>query len=85
MRRRPSSALRFFEEFNYQTLGLSCQLRGDVCRMNGVESTPQGYIIVKGSGVPSITVMGYNHSVGWSDLLARVQRITAGNVKPVIR
>lgn len=79
------SVLRFFEEFNYQTLGLSCQLRGDVCRMNGVETTPQGYIIVKGSGVPSITVMGYNHSVGWSDLLARVQRITAGNVKPVIR
>ena len=41
-------------------------------------------MIVKGSGVPSITVMGYNHSVSWGDFLERIKRITAGNVKPVI-
>ena len=78
------SVLRFFKEFNYEKIGLSCRLRGDVCRMDGVESMPQGYVIVKGSGVPSITVMGYNHSVSWGDFLERIKRITAGNVKPVI-
>jgi hypothetical protein len=73
------SFLRFLKQFNYEKIGLSCQLNNDTCEMNGVESTPQGYIIVKGSGIPAITVMGYNHSVEWSDLLARVKRITADN------
>lgn len=79
------SFLRFFKEFNYAKLGLSCQLRNDTCEMEGIESTPQGYIIVKGSGVPAITVLGYNRNVGWAELLARIQRITDGNAKPVIK
>jgi hypothetical protein len=79
------SFLRFLKEFNYEKIGLTCKLRNDTCEMGGVESTAQGYIIVKGSGVPSITVMGYNHSVSWGDLLERIARITAGNVTPVIK
>jgi hypothetical protein len=78
------SFLRFLKEFNYEKLGLSCQLRGEVCHMDGVETTAQGYIIVKGSGIPSMTVMGYNHTVSWSELLARIQRVIAGN-GPVIQ
>ncbi|HEY8119300.1 MAG TPA: hypothetical protein VIE91_08690 [Methylophilaceae bacterium] len=78
------SFLRFFKEFNYDKLGLSCRLRNDICQMDGVESTSQGYIIVKGSGIPSITVMGYNHSVSWGELLSRIKRITDSNTKPVI-
>ena len=79
------SFLRFFKEFNYEKIGLNCRLRNDVCQMSGVQSTPEGYIIVKGSGVPAITVMGYNHSVSWGELLSRIQRVTAGNTKPVIQ
>lgn len=79
------SVLRFFEEFNYATLGLSCQLRDDVCKMAGVESTAHGYIIVKGSGIPAITVMGYNQTVGWADLLSRIKRVIEGNTKAVIK
>ncbi len=79
------SFLRFFKEFNYEKIGLTCKLRNDKCEMGGIESTPQGYIIVKGSGVPSITVMGYNHDVSWGELLARIKRITSGNSKPVIK
>ena len=52
--------------------------------MDGVEKSAQGYVIVKGSGIPAITVLGYNRSVSWNELLERVQRITAGN-KPVIK
>lgn len=79
------SVLRFFEQFNYEKLGLSCTLRNDICSMNGVESTAQGYVIVKGSGIPAITVLGYNHTVGWGDLLARIQRVIDGNTKAVVK
>lgn len=78
------SFLRFFKQFNYKNMGLSCSLRNDICHMNGIEATPQGYVIVKGSGIPSITVMGYNQAVAWSDLLARIKRVTDGNTKAVV-
>ncbi len=78
------SFLRFFKQFNYGKMGLSCKLRNDVCEMGGIESTPHGYVIVKGSGIPAITVMGYNETVGWSELLARIKRVTAGNSKAVV-
>jgi hypothetical protein len=79
------SFLRFFDEFGYSDLGLSCKLRGDVCEMGGVTSTQQGYVIVKGSGVPAITVLGYNERVSWNELLERLERITGGNTEAVIR
>jgi hypothetical protein len=79
------SFLRFFEQFNYGKMGLSCRLRNDICEMGGVESTPQGYIIVKGSGIPAITVMGYNKTVGWSELLSRIKRVTDGNTKVIVQ
>lgn len=79
------SFLRFFEQFNYGKMGLSCSLRNDICQMGGVESTPHGYVIVKGSGIPAITVMGYNQTVGWSELLARIKRVTDGNSRAIIK
>ena len=79
------SFLRFFDEFNYSDIGLSCKLRGDVCEMGGVSSTPQGYVIVKGSGIPAITVLGYNRIVGWNELLDRLKRVTSGNTKAIVR
>jgi len=79
------SFLRFFDEFNYSRIGLSCKLRNDVCEMGGVESTPQGYVIVKGSGIPAITVLGYNRMVGWNELLERIKRVTSGNTKAIVR
>ena len=79
------SFLRFFEQFGYSKIGWSCELRNEVCRMGGVESAPQGYIIVKGGGIPAITVMGYNRNVNWRELVDRLQRITQGNVKPIIQ
>lgn len=79
------SFLRFFEQFNYGKMGLSCRLRNDICVMGGIESTPHGYVIVKGSGIPAITVMGYNETVGWSELLARIKRVTDGNSKAIVK
>ena len=72
--------LRFFETFGYSRLGWSCRLDHDVCHMGGVEDAPQGYVIVKGGGIPAISVLGYNRNVSWRELLARLKRVTEGNV-----
>jgi hypothetical protein len=79
------SFLRFLEQFNYDKMGLSCKLRNGICQMDGVASTPGGYVIVKGSGIPSVNVLGYNQQVSWEVLLERVQAIIAGNSKAVIK
>ncbi len=76
--------LRFFKEFGYEKIGLSCQLRGDICKMGGVEPTPTGFVIVKGKGAPSVNVNGYTQYVSWKDILARMQRITDSNTKIVV-
>ena len=76
--------LRFFKEFNYDKIGLSCKLRQDVCEMGGVESTATGYIIVKGKGIPAVNVNGYTQKVSLSDLLSRIKRITDSNIKVIV-
>ena len=43
-------------------------------------NVPQGYVIVRGGGIPAISVMGYNRNVGWRELLDRLKRVTEGNV-----
>jgi hypothetical protein len=79
------SVLRFFETFGYSKLGFSCRLRDDVCRMGGIEDTPQGFVLVKGGGVPAINVLGYNRDVGWNELLTRLRRVIDSNVTPTIK
>ena len=81
--------LRFFKEFNYEKIGLSCKLRQDICEMGGVESidpvsTASGYIIVKGKGIPAVNVNGYTQKVSLKDLLSRVKRITDSNTKVIV-
>lgn len=77
--------LRFFKEFNYDKIGLSCKLRQDVCEMGGVESTATGYVIVKGKGIPAVNVNGYTKRVSLEDLLARIKRITDSNTKAIVK
>ncbi|HZN23115.1 MAG TPA: hypothetical protein VFB75_02750, partial [Burkholderiales bacterium] len=79
------SLLRFFEQFGYQRLGLSCKLQNGVCEMDGIERAPQGYVIVKGGGIPAISVIGYNRAVDWRELVERLKRITQENVKPIVK
>ncbi len=81
--------LRFFKEFNYDKIGLSCKLRQDVCEMGGVESinlesTASGYVIVKGKGIPAVNVNGYTQKVSLQDLLSRIKRITDSNTKVIV-
>ncbi len=68
------SFLGFFDDFSYQKLGLSCELKNEVCEMAGIEEAEQGYYIVKGGGglPPWINVIGYNRQVDWAELIARL-------------
>jgi len=79
------SFLRFFDTFGYDRLGLSCRLVNDICEMGGIEAAPQGYVIVKGGGIPALNVIGYNRRVNWNELVSRLQDVIVGNSKIEIR
>jgi hypothetical protein len=79
------SFLRFFEEFGYARMGVSCVLRNGVCEMGGIEDTAHGYVIVKGGGIPALSVIGYNRRVDWQELIARLKRVTQENVRAVVQ
>lgn len=65
--------LRFFENFRYERIGITCRLENDVCDMGGVEPARDGgYYIVKGSGLPRIDIIGNQGRVDWPRLVAQV-------------
>lgn len=68
-----SGVLRFFDEYRYEKLGITCRLRGDICEMSGVEPAPGGYFIVKGAGIPRIDIIGNVGRVRWSQLMSSIQ------------
>jgi hypothetical protein len=80
-----SGFLRFFEDFNYDRLGLSCRLRNDVCTMEGVAPAPSGgYYLVKGKGVPRIDVIGNSRRVDWPRLVQQLIAVTESG-GPVVK
>ena len=69
--------LKFFDDFNYERLGLSCRLERDVCLMDGVAPAPKGgYYLVKGRGVPRIDVIGGARRVDWPRLVQQLIAVT---------
>lgn len=79
-----SGFLRFFEQFHYRRLGLSCRLRNDICEMDGVAPAGNGYYIVQGSGLPRIDVIGSQRRVAWSRLVRQLRAISMSG-GPVVR
>ncbi len=79
------SFLQFFEQFGYDKLAWNCKLENGICDMSGVEDRPPGYVLVKGGGIPAITVIGYNRKVDWPELLNRIKRVTQGNSPPIVK
>lgn len=72
-----SGVLRFFDDYRYDKLGITCKLRNDVCEMSGVEPAGIGYYIVKGAGIPRIDIVGNAGRVRWSQLLASIPKDTS--------
>ena len=77
--------LRFFSEFGYERLGLSCRLERGVCTMGGIEDVPGAYVIIKGGGIPALSVMGYNRAVDWNELVDRLKRVIQNNAQMIVQ
>jgi len=69
--------MRFFDEFGYAEIGLSCTLRNGVCRMGGAGAANGGYYIVRGRGLPRIDVIGSAERVAWPVLLRQLGSLRA--------
>lgn len=77
--------LRAFASFGYDRIGLSCVLSNNICTMGGVgRAADGGYIIVEGSGLPRVSVIGHQTRVDWPVLVARLTAATEGQA-PVIQ
>ncbi len=66
------SALQFFDTFRYDRLALACELRDEICHMDGLEERDGGYVIIRGSGLPRIDVLGFNRRVSWPVLIEQL-------------
>jgi hypothetical protein len=74
-----SGVLKFFDEYSYEKLGITCKLRGDVCEMAGIEPAGVGYYIVKGAGVPRIDIVGNAGRVNWNQLMSSISTTEFGD------
>jgi hypothetical protein len=74
-----SGVLRFFDDYSYDKLGITCKLRNDVCEMSGVEPAGIGYYLVKGAGLPRIDIVGNAGRVRWSQLLSSIATTSYGD------
>lgn len=80
-----SGFLRFFDDFNYDRLGVSCRLENEVCHIEGVAPAPNGgYYLVKGKGLPRIDVIGGARRVDWPRLVRQLIALTEAE-GPVIQ
>ncbi|HET7125641.1 MAG TPA: hypothetical protein VFI26_00885 [Lysobacter sp.] len=73
-----------FDDFGYARLGISCRLANEVCDMGGLRSAGNSFTIVEGSGLPRLSVVGFNRQVDWPTLVERVEAVGKGDVKPVV-
>jgi hypothetical protein len=72
-----SGVLRFFDDFNYDRLGITCRLHNEVCVMDGVAPAANGnYYLVKGKGLPRIDVIGSSRRVDWPRLVEQLLAAT---------
>jgi hypothetical protein len=71
------SMLRFFDDFPYDKLGISCRLENGTCEMGGVAPATNGYYIVKGRFLPPrLDVIGFADRVNWRSLVAQLVAVT---------
>jgi hypothetical protein len=80
-----SGVLRFFDDFRYDRLGISCTLRNEVCLMSGIEPTGIGYYLVKGRGLPRIDIIGNAGRVDWPQLMSQVIAQMRSEQKATVR
>lgn len=70
--------------FGYARIGFGCTLRNGVCLMEGVEREGAGVVLMRGSGMPAVSIIGYNRHIDWEALVARIREVIAGRPGVVI-
>ncbi|MDQ3289368.1 MAG: hypothetical protein M3Q42_14170 [Pseudomonadota bacterium] len=76
--------LGIFDDFGYSRIGIGCRLLDEVCTMTGLGSAGRGFTIVRGSGLPRLSVVGFNRRVDWPMLIDRLTAVGSGDVSPVV-
>jgi len=66
------SFLRFFEDFRYKQIKLSCKLHNSVCKIGGLKNQNNQFVIVEGGGIPKINIVGYVRSINWEEFVSRL-------------
>ncbi len=64
--------LRFFDDFRYSNIKLSCKLHNSVCEIGGIKNTSNQFTIVEGGGIPNINIVGYVRSINWDEFISRL-------------
>ncbi len=64
--------LRFFDDFRYQKIKLSCKLHNSVCQIGGLKNQSNQFVIVEGGGIPKINIVGYVRSINWEEFVSRL-------------
>ena len=74
---------RFFKEYSYGQIGLSCRLNGGVCELGGVQDTGNGFYLLTRGGLfpPWVEVKGAGRSIKWTHLIDGLKQIIHGEVK----
>ncbi len=64
----------------YDRIGLGAVLRDGVCTLSGIpgHDTDDRILIMEGSGMPSVDIIGYNRRIDWPALVARFREVVAG-------
>jgi hypothetical protein len=66
----------FFDFFRYSKLGFKAELRNDRLRLRGIESRDgQEYLVVGTFLPPTVNVISHTQTIGFSELLRRLERI----------
>jgi hypothetical protein len=71
--------LRLFNNFSYKRLGLGCRLQDNVCRIRGIEEQGEAVLLLDGAGIPKISILAYNRSVDWPQLVAELTAVSGGD------
>ncbi|WP_395375611.1 hypothetical protein [Marinicella sp. W31] len=74
-----SSFLRFFSNFRYKKIALSCELVDAVCQIGGIEEKNGGFVIVQGGGIPEINIMGFQQRINWHEFVDRLLNANYSN------
>jgi hypothetical protein len=72
------SLLKMIDRYRYSAMGIRCRLRNDVFEIRGVETVRGRDYLVKGSLLPpSVSVVSHSQVISFSEMLRRIDRITA--------